>query len=327
MRNYSNPKLKLLYLKQFFEECTDEDHPATMPQILEYLDSKGIHAERKGIYADISYLEDFGMELRDEDKERSKTYRLLDRDFEPSEIKLILDSVASSKFLSERKSMDLMTKLEKLVSVHQRQSLKRQIKVTGRVKSMNGSVMYNVDTIHVAIASDTTVKFKYFHYNTQKEREYTHDGKPYEVSPWTLLYDNSNYYLLAFVDDNIRTFRVDRMAEVKQGAKERQGKEQFESFDLVSFTKATFGMFSGKEEKVEMVFHNSLIDTVIDKFGKDVFISVVDDHHFKITVPVAVSPQFFAWIFGLGGKVTILGPKSVVKQMKDMLSKVSERYV
>ncbi len=326
MRNYANPKLKLLYLKQFFEEMTDEDHPASMADILSYLDGKGIHAERKGIYADINYLEDFGMELRDEDKERSKEYRLLDRDFEPSEIKLILDSVASSKFLSEKKSMELMTKLEKLVSVHQRQSLKRQIKVSGRVKSMNGSVMYNVDTIHVAIASDTTVKFKYFHYNTQKEREYTHDGKPYEVSPWTLLYDNSNYYLLAFVDDNIRTFRVDRMAEVRQGAKERQGKEQFESFDLVSFTKATFGMYSGKEEKVEMVFHNSLIDTVIDKFGKDVFVTVVDSSHFKITVPVAVSPQFFGWIFGLGGKVTILGPKSVVKQMRDMLAKVSKRY-
>ena len=326
MRNYSNPKLKLLYLKQFFEECTDEDHPASMPDILTYLDSKGIHAERKGIYADISYLEDFGMELRDEDKERSKSYRLLDRDFEPSEIKLILDSVASSKFLSEKKSMDLMAKLEKLVSVHQRQSLKRQIKVTGRVKSMNGSVMYSVDTIHNAIASDTTVKFKYFHYNIQKEREYTHDGKPYEVSPWTLIYDNSNYYLLAFVESGIRTFRVDRMAEVKQGAKERQGKEQFESFDLASFTKATFGMYSGKEEKVEMVFHNTMIDTVIDKFGKDVFISVVDDYHFRITVPVAVSPQFFGWIFGLGGKVTIVGPKSVVKQMQDMLEKVSKRY-
>lgn len=331
MRNYANPKLKLLYLKQFFEECTDEDHPASMADILSYLDGKGIHAERKGIYADINYLEDFGMELKDikerlDGKERSRGYRLLERDFEPSEIQLILDSVASSKFLSEKKSMELMTKLEKLVSVHQRQSLKRQIKVSGRVKSMNGSVMYYVDKIHGAIASDTTVKFKYFHYNTQKEREYTHDGKPYEVSPWTLLYDNSNYYLLAFVDDNIRTFRVDRMAEVSQGAKERQGKEQFESFDLVSFTKATFGMYSGKEEKVEMQFHNSLIDTVIDKFGKDVFVTVVDNSHFKITVPVAVSPQFFGWIFGLGGKVTILGPKSVVKQMRDMLGKVSKRY-
>lgn len=335
MRNYSNPKLKLLYLKQFFEEQTDEDHPATMPQILEYLDSKGIHAERKGIYADISYLEDFGMELRDvskedreseEKKQRNRTYRLLDRAFEPSEIKLILDSVASSKFLSERKSMDLMTKLGNLLSVHQRQSLKRQIKVTGRVKSMNGSVMYSVDTIHVAIASDKTVKFKYFHYNTDKEREYTHDGKPYEVSPWTLLYDNSNYYLLAYVKDDMRTFRVDRMAEVKQGAKEREGKEQFEAFDLVSFTKATFGMFHGEEEKVEMLFHNSLIDTVIDKFGKEIFITPVDNTHFKITVPVNVSPQFYGWIFGLGGKATILGPKSVVNKMKDMLDKASKKY-
>ena len=133
-------------------------------------------------------------------------------------------------------------------------------------------------------------------------------------------YQGSDPHLRTQVNYNLLVFAL------QQNPKDCKGKEQFESFDLVSFTKATFGMFSGKEEKVEMVFHNSLIDTVIDKFGKDVFISVVDDHHFKITVPVAVSPQFFAWIFGLGGKVTILGPKSVVKQMKDMLAKVSERY-
>ena len=335
MRNYSNPKLKLLYLKQFFEECTDEDHPASMPEILAYLDSKGIHAERKGIYTDINYLEDFGMELRDiskEDKEgedkglRNRKYRLLDRDFEPSEIKLILDSVASSKFLSEKKSIDLMAKLEKLVSIHQRQSLKRQIKVTGRVKSMNGSVMYSVDTIHGAIASDKTIKFKYFHYNTEKEREYTHGGSFYEVSPWTLLYDNSNYYLLAYTNEEMRTFRVDRMVEVKQGMKERLGKEEFESFDLASFTKATFGMYHGKEEMVEMAFHNSLIGTVIDKFGREVFITPMDDTHFKITENVAVSPQFFGWIFGLGGRATILGPKSVIEQMREMLEKVGKKY-
>lgn len=326
MRNYANPKLKLLYLKQFFEECTDEDHPATMPQILEYLDSKGIHAERKGIYADISYLEDFGMELRDEDKERNKTYRLLDRTFEPSEIKLILDSVASSKFLSEKKSMDLMTKLEKLVSVHQRQSLKRQIKVTGRVKSMNGSVMYNVDAIHLAIASDKTVKFKYFHYNINKEREFTRKGAFYEVSPWALIYDNNTYYLLAFVDGNIRTYRVDRMASVSQGENERQGKEEFESFDLVSFTKATFGMYSGEEQKVEMVFHNRMIDTVIDKFGKEVFLIPVDDEHFKVTTNISVSPQFYAWIFGLGNYAKIVGPEEVQNQMVEMMTGTLKRY-
>ena len=326
MRNYANPKLKLLYLKQFFEEQTDEDHPATMADILAYLDSKGVHAERKGIYADISYLEDFGMELRDEDKERNKSYRLLDRDFEPSEIKLILDSVASSKFLSEKKSMDLMTKLEKLVSVHQRQSLKRQIIVTGRVKSMNGSVMYNVDTIHVAIASDKTVKFKYFHYNINKEREFTRKGAFNEVSPWALIYDNNTYYLLAYVDGNIRTYRVDRMASVSQGENERQGKEEFESFDLVSFSKATFGMFTGDEQKVEMVFHNRMIDTVIDKFGKEVFLVPVDNEHFKVTTNISVSPQFYAWIFGLGNYAQIIGPDSVVQGMKETLEKVHQKY-
>lgn len=137
---------------------------------------------------------------------------------------------------------------------------------------------------------------------------------------------NAFYYLLAYAEDDIKTFRADRMAAVHAGEQERQGKELFEAFDLGKYTKSTFGMFAGKEEKVEMVFHNSLIDTVIDKFGKEVWLSPVDDYHFKITVPVAVSPQFFGWVFGLGGKATIVGPKSVVKKMKDMLGSVSERY-
>ena len=219
-----------------------------------------------------------------------------------------------------------MTKLEKLVSVHQRQSLKRQIKVTGRVKSMNGSVMYNVDAIHLAIASDKTVKFKYFHYNINKEREFTRKGAFYEVSPWALIYDNNTYYLLAFVDGNIRTYRVDRMASVSQGENERQGKEEFESFDLVSFTKATFGMYSGEEQKVEMVFHNRMIDTVIDKFGKEVFLIPVDDEHFKVTTNISVSPQFYAWIFGLENYAKIVGPEEVKNQMVEMMTGTLKRY-
>ena len=191
---------------------------------------------------------------------------------------------------------------------------------------MNDSTINNLDHIHEAISADKTLRFKYFHYNVKKEQEFTKDGRYYEVSPWVVFYDNSNYYLLAFVDDAIRTFRVDRMKNVHKGAEDRQGKEQFEAFDLGHYMKSTFGMFSGKEEKVEMQFHNSLIDTVIDKFGKDVWISPVDEYHFRIDVPVAVSPQFFGWIFGLGGKATILGPKSVVNKMKEMLDKANEKY-
>lgn len=191
---------------------------------------------------------------------------------------------------------------------------------------MNNSVLINADAIHAAIAANTTIRFKYFHYNLKLEREYSRKGEIFEVSPWSMLYDNDNYYLFAFDKDDFRIFRVDRMAAVEQGTDERQGREQFEKLDMPAFSKSTFGMYNGKEERVDMVFHNRMIDTVIDKFGKEVWLSKEDDWHFKVTVPVTVSPQFFAWVFGLGNYVTITGPESVVKQMQDMLEKVGNRY-
>ena len=314
----------LLYLKQFFEEKTDEDHPATMKQIREYLKANGVEAERKSVYTDLDALSDFGMDVRKD--EYGKSYQWYDREFELPEVKLIIDSVASSKFLSEKKSDALIKKLGKLVSEHQRKELRRQVRVMGRAKSMNNSVLINTDAIHAAIAANTTVKFKYFHYNLKLERNYSRKGEVFEVSPWALLYDNDNYYLLAFIEGNFRTYRVDRMANVEQGTKEREGKEEFENMDMPSYSKSTFGMYNGKQEKVTMVFQNRMLDTVIDQFGKDVWLSKVDDQHFKVTVPVAVSPQFFAWVFGLGNYVTITEPESVVKQMKDMLGKVTQRY-
>ena len=321
-------RLKMLYLKQFFEEKTDETHPASMPDILEYLKANGVDAERKSIYVDLSALEDFGMDVRNKKDEEGKvkTYALLDREFELPEVKLIIDSVASSKFLSEKKSDALIKKLGTLCSEHQRKELRRQVRVMGRAKSMNNSVLINVDQLHAAIAANTTVRFKYFHYNVKMERVYSRKGEVYEVSPWALLYDNDNYYLYAFVDGEFRNYRVDRMAAVEQGTKERQGKEAFEKKDMPAFSKSTFGMFNGQEERVEMVIHNRMMDVVIDKFGKEVWLEKVDEWHFKISVPVAVSPQFFAWVFGLGNYVTITGPEHVKQQMKEMLEEVHKRY-
>lgn len=324
MARGENQKLKLLYLKQFFEEKTDEDHPATMPEILAFLHARGVEAERKSIYTDLDALSDFGMDVRKD--ERGKSYQWFDREFELPEVKLIIDSVASSKFLSEKKSDALIKKLGTLCSEHQRKELRRQVRVMGRAKSMNNSVLINVDQLHAAIAADTTVRFKYFHYNLKMERVYSHKGEAYEVSPWALLYDNDNYYLYAFVDGEFRNYRVDRMASVEQGTNERQGKEAFEKKDMPAFSKSTFGMFNGQEERVEMVFHNRMMDVVIDKFGKEVWLEKVDEWHFKISVPVAVSPQFFAWVFGLGNYVTITGPEHVKQQMKEMLEEVHKRY-
>ena len=324
MPRSENQKLKLLYLKQFFEEKTDEDHPATMPEILAYLHARGVEAERKSIYTDLDALSDFGMDVRKD--ERGKSYQWFDREFELPEVKLIIDSVASSKFLSEKKSDALIKKLGTLCSEYQRKELRRQVRVMGRAKSMNNSVLINVDQLHAAIAADTTVRFKYFHYNLKMERTYSRKGEVYEVSPWALLYDNDNYYLYAFVDGEFRNYRVDRMAAVEQGTSERQGKEAFEKKDMPAFSKSTFGMYNGKEERVEMVFHNRMMDVVIDKFGKEVWLEKVDEWHFKISVPVAVSPQFFAWVFGLGNYVTITGPEHVKQQMKEMLEEVHKRY-
>lgn len=288
MPRSENQKLKLLYLKQFFEEKTDEEHPATMPDILAYLKEHGVEAERKSIYTDLTALADFGMDVRKD--EYGKSYQWFDREFELPEVKLIIDSVASSKFLSEKKSETLIKKLGKLVSEHQRKELRRQVRVMGRAKTMNNSVLINTDAIHSAIAANTTVKFKYFHYDLKLERNYSRKGEVFEVSPWALLYDNDNYYLLAYTEGDFRTYRVDRMANVEQGINERQGREEFEKMDMPAYSKATFGMYNGKQEQVTMVFHNRMLDTVIDQFGREVWLSKVDDWHFKVTVTVAVSP-------------------------------------
>ena len=249
MPRSENQKLKLLYLKQFFEEKTDENHTATTPEMIAYLHAHEVEAERKSIYSDLRALKAFGMVLRkeeDEEKERVKEFTYSNRPFQLREVKLIIDSVASSKFLSEKKSDELIKKLGTLVSEHQRKELRRQVRVMGRAKSMNESSINVADHIHAAMVANTTVRFKYFHYNLKKERVYSREGRFYEVSPWALLYDNDNYYLYAFVDDDFRIFRVDRMAAVSKGENKRQGKEAFEKMDLPAFSKSTFGMFNGK---------------------------------------------------------------------------------
>ena len=335
-------KLKLLYMKQFFEDKTDEEHSASVADIIAYLEENDVHAERKSIYDDIKNLESYGSLLRepkedddeeeedDRPKHRYARYQLLERDFELREVKLISDSIASSKFLSERMSNNLIKKLGTLVSEHQRKEVRRQVSVMGRAKTMNDSALNMVDHIHKAIEEDTTITFKYYHYILNKslklEKNYSRKGELIEVSPWALLYDNDNYYLLAYTDGKFMTYRVDRMTSLSETKKQRQGKEELEKIDMPSYTKSTFGMYNGTQEKVTMVFQNRMLDTVIDKFGKDVWLSRVDDQHFKATVNVSVSPQFFAWVFGLGNYVTITGPDNVVKQMKDMLGKVSKRY-
>ena len=319
-------KLKLLYLKQILEYHTDIDHGITRKDIEKYLGQKGIKVDRKTVYEDIHALEDFGMDI--EHPENSNHYRLLSREFELAEIKLMIDSIQASKFLSEKTTRDLIGKLETLCSDHEAKQLQREVIVANRVKTTNKSIHYNVDTLHRAIASNLQVQFHYFDYDLHKNKKYFKKGEFYVVSPWRLIYTDDNYYLLAYdeKEQKFKHFRADKMDAVDTVEVERVGKEEFEKLDMANYTKYTFSMFGGEVENVELVFQNRMMGAVMDRFGRDIMPMKVDNNHFRVVVSVAVSQQFFGWIFSLGKAVRIAGPESVKEQMKKALADIAARY-
>lgn len=319
-------RTRILHVKDFLEKYTDEDRPAGMWEIIKYLEDQGIPAERKSVRDDIIALGEngYGMDIA---LENGKQWKLLSRDFDMAEIKLIVDCIASSKFLSEAKSKALIDKIEKLVSVNQRRELNRHMIVSGRIKSMNETVLYVLDTIQEALESRDYIDFKYYQYNMAKKREFKHNGKVYHVKPRYLVYDNNTYYLLADEESELKTFRVDRMASVKVTKKTEDDMLNYSGrINTDDFMKSNFGMFLGEETEVRLVFHRDMMDTVIDRFGKDVRYNIVDDNHFRVFEKVVVSPQFFAWIFGLGENVMIEYPLPVAKQMMDLLKERHKAY-
>ena len=309
MAKNEKQKLKLLYLKQILEEYTDENHGLTMERLLGLLEQKGIKAERKSIYDDIFVLaEDFNMGIELDKSKRPPEYKLLDRQFELPELKMMVDSIASSKFLSEAKTKTLIQKLETLCSSYQARALNREVTLANRVKSMNNTIHINVDQLHAAIAENTQVKFRYF------------DA-------------DDNYYLLAWdaKEEKFKHFRVDKMDGVAQVLLgnirvAREGAEAFAKLDMSAYTKYTFSMFGGEIEHVTMIFQNRMMGAVMDRFGRDVVVLKEDERHFRITVPVAVSQQFFGWVFSLGKTVRIAAPEAVREKMKASLEEISKRY-
>ena len=321
-------KFKLIYLVKYLLENTDENHKVTMADILKYLESLDITAERKGIYDDIEAIRHLGIDVQGEKIGRNYYYYVAGRDFEVAELKLLVDAIQSSKFITEKKSSELIKKLEGLVSVHEAKQLQRQVYVTGRAKTINEGIYYNVDALHNAIGVNRKIQFQYFQWNMKKEMELRRKGAFYEVSPWALLWEDENYYLVAFDSSyqEIRHYRVDKMLNISCTDSMREGKEYFEKFNLAEYSKKNFGMFSGEEEMVKLEVHNSLTGVMIDRFGKDIMMIPTEKEHFRINVKVAVSPQFFGWIFGLGEDVKILGPENVVDKMKEELEKINKLY-
>lgn len=321
-------KVKLVYLIKYLLENTDENHKVTMADILKYLESCDITAERKGIYDDIETIRELGIDVVGEKIGRNFYYFAAARDFEIAELKLLVDAIQSSKFITEKKSQELIKKLGTLVSIHDAKKLQRQVYVAGRAKALNESIFYNIDRIHSAIGSNVKISFQYFQWNIRKEMELRRNGELYEISPWALLWEDENYYLIGYDSKHkeMRHYRVDKMVKISCLESEREGRDIFERLNMADYTRKNFGMFTGKEEVVKLEVHNRLIGVILDRFGTDVMIIPADSEHFRVNVKVSVSNQFFGWLFGLGSDVRILAPENVVNRMKEEIRKMENQY-
>ena len=315
-------------LAQIMLERTDEEHYISMPEIMAALSEYDVTADRKSIYNDLRDLSVFGIEVEGEPIGNRYHYHVTNRSFELPELKLLVDAIQSSKFITEKKSYALIKKLETLASKYDAQKLQRQVYVSGRIKTMNESIYYTVDAIHNAISENKKIKFQYFQWNAKKEMELRHNGAWYHISPWGLSWDDENYYLVGYDTDAgmIKHYRVDKMLHIKISDESREGKEHFKKLDMADYAKKSFGMFGGKEQTVKLSVHNKLAGVIIDRFGKDVMMIPADEEHFNVNVDVRVSRQFLGWVFSLGSDIQIVGPDDVVEQMRKEIARSVEQY-
>lgn len=321
-------KLKPLYIMNYLLQNSDEDHLVSMSQLIEHLAEHGIPSERKSVYDDIEALRVFGLDIVQGGSGKNAGYYIANRSFELPELKLLVDSVQSSKFITHKKTATLIKKIETLASIHEAQLLNRQVYVKNRIKTMNESIYYNIDAIQSGISQNKKIQFKYFEYTVQKTRHYRKDGAFYVVSPFAMTWDDENYYLVAFDSQAgiIKHYRVDKMTEISSTEEDRDGLDAYQALDMAVYARKVFGMFSGEEESVQLRFENHLVGAVLDRLGQEVFIIADGDDHFTVRADVVVSPQFFAWVTGFGAAAQIIGPDDVIEKMRQHINSVAALY-
>lgn len=324
----ANQKFKLYRLARLMLEETDDEHYITMPEIIHALSKYEIKADRKSLYNDLKDLEKLGIEVEGEPVGGRYHYHVVNRQFEVPELKLLVDAIQSSRFITARKSNELIEKLENLVSKYEASKLRRQVYVSGRIKAMNESIYYTVDAIHNAISENRKIRFQYYQWTPEKKMELRHGGAYYHISPWGLSWDDENYYLIAYDSDagKIKHYRVDKMLHINMSEEEREGKEYFLKLDMAVYTKKSFGMFGGEEQHVRLLVHNSLAGVIIDRFGKDVMMIPADEEHFTVYVDVHVSNQFISWVFALGDGAKIIAPGTVVEKARQEIERLVTQY-
>lgn len=330
MAKLSNQKIKLLYLVKIFSEKTDENHCLDAQELIKELSRYGITAERKSIYDDINCLICFGYDIVHSKLKSKNGYYLAGRDFELPELKLLVDAVQASRFITQKKSRELIAKIEQLASPYEAKKLQRQVIVAGRIKTENESIYYNVDQIHNAIQDNTPITFVYLEWNLKKELQLRKAGLRYKVSPWALTWKDENYYLIAYdqAEKKIKHFRVDKMSRILGVDQEKRiGMEEFEKLDIAEYTNKTFGMYGGEAETVTILLPSSMIGIIIDRFGKETEIRSLDESSISVRIKAAISGQFYGWITGLGSQVVILGPEKVKQEYKEYLQTILSGYI
>lgn len=328
MAKNSGQKLKLMYIAKILSEESDENHIISTKELIEKLSLYGIAAERKSIYDDIARLQDFGYDIIQSAENRNGAgYYMASRDFELAELKFLVDAVQSTRFITQKKSTELIRKLEHLTSKHDAKQLQRQVYVNGRIKADNESIYYLIDSIHKAIQENKQISFLYLEWNEKKQLVPRKNGEDYIVSPWMLISNDENYYMVAYdeVAEKVKHYRVDKMSRITVLKEKRVGEEQFKKWNPAEYVSQTFGMYGGHTEDVYLVFPPHLIGVVIDRFGKDIAIRPVDNK-MKARVKVAVSPPFFGWLAGVGKEIQIQAPEEVRKEYAEWLETLLKDY-
>ena len=324
MPRTDNQKLKILYIWDYLQKNSHQNNPVRANELISMLDRHNIHCDRKTIYSDIAALQDFGVDIVHQPG-RGGGYFIASRNFELPELKLLIDAVQSSRFLTEKKSRELIEKLCKECNEEDARLMRRDVYVSGRVKSMNETIYYNVDAIQEAIAQNLQISFRYFDWGLNGKRVYRQ--KSYTASPYGLCQDNENCYLLALSPRHgITSYRVDRMSDILLTEDERVPCPELTGKNLTEYAGRMFQMFAGDRVQVKLRFHRELSNVVIDRFGTETMLIPDGEEHFVFTVEVAVSPLFLSWVMGFGDKAQILYPQSVIEECKKMARRILTQY-
>ncbi|HAQ51379.1 MAG TPA: WYL domain-containing protein [Lachnospiraceae bacterium] len=326
MANKTGQKLKLLYVMNILLNETDENHPLNANEIIDRLNEMGVDAERKSIYSDISTLLEYGLNI-EKSEEYKGGYYIADKSFELAELKLLVDAISSSRFISEKKAKDLVDRIAGLGNVYDARELSRQVVVPNRNQGRGEKTFYAIDTIYRCIDENHKMSFKYFKWNAKKEKEFKYDGERITVSPACLMWFDENYYLVAYSDkrEDIRYYRVDKMESVEEIDELREGIADIDRKRIAQIARNSFGMYQGETRTVNIVCDSSIVGVFIDRFGYDIDITEKGNKA-RVRIELEVSPQFYGWISGLGDKAYIEGPKDIRDEYKDYIKALMKNY-